>query len=91
VAVHRHAVEVLLRALHALLDRERNLVRLAVADADDAALVTHHHEGGEREAAAALDDLGHAVDLDHALLQVVLSRVDVATRCHVGRRVAAAL
>ena len=33
-------------------------------------LVADRDEGGEREATAALDDLGHAVDLDDPLLQV---------------------
>ena len=65
-----HAEEVLLRALDALLDRERDLVGLAVADADDAVLVADDDERGEREAPAALDDLGDAVDLDDALLEV---------------------
>src|SRR5918999_1034530 len=65
-----HAEEVLLRALDALLDRQRHLVRLAVADADDAVLVTDHNKRGEREAPAALDHLGDAVDLHHALLEV---------------------
>ena len=69
-AVHRHLEEVLAGALDALLDRDRDLVRLAVADADLRLLVAHHHERGEREAAAALDDLGDAVDLDDPLLQV---------------------
>ena len=57
-------------ALDALLDRERDLVGLAVARADDAVLVADDHERGEREAPAALDDLGDAVDLDDALLEV---------------------
>ena len=69
-AVAGHAEEVLLRALDALLDRQRDLVGLAVAVADDAVLVTHDDERGEREAPAALDHLGDAVDLDDALLQV---------------------
>src|SRR3954466_9285021 len=75
-AVLRHAEQVLLRALDALLDRERDLVGLAVADADDLALVAHDHEGREREPPAALDDLGDAVDLDDPLLQVEAGRAD---------------
>ena len=62
--------QVLLRALDALLDRQRNLVGLAVADADDAVLVADNDQRGEREAPAALDDLGDAVDLDDAFLEV---------------------
>ncbi len=41
-----------------------------VVVADDAVLVTHDDEGREREAPAALDHLGDAVDLHDALLQV---------------------
>jgi hypothetical protein len=48
----------------------RTSARLAVADTDLLHLVTDHDEGGEREPAATLDDLGHAVDLDHALLEL---------------------
>ena len=59
-----------LRALDALLDRQRHLVGLAVADADDFAFVADDDERREREAPAALDDLGDAVDLDDALLEV---------------------
>ena len=62
--------EILLGALDALLDRQRHLVGLAVADADDFAFVADDHEGGEGEAPTALDHLGDAVDLDHALLEV---------------------
>jgi hypothetical protein len=69
-AVLRHAEEVLLGLLDALLDRQRHLARLAVPDADDVALVADHDERGEREAPAALDDLRDAVDLDDALLEV---------------------
>src|SRR5437764_7393933 len=68
--VHRDLEEVAPGVLDAFLDRERHLVRLAVADADHRALVTDHHQGGEGEAPAALDDLRHAVDLDDPLLQV---------------------
>ena len=48
----------------------RNLARLAVTNADAVDLVADHDERGEREPAAALDDLGDAVDLDHALLEL---------------------
>ncbi len=75
-AVLGHAEEVLLGALDALLDRERNLVGLAVADADDVAFVADDDERGEREAPAALDDLGDAVDLDDALLEIQAGGVD---------------
>src|SRR5439155_13438017 len=62
--------EVLLRVLDRLRDRERDLARLAVADPDTVDLVTDHDERGEGEAPASLDDLGDAVDLDDALLQL---------------------
>src|SRR3954471_18423903 len=63
----RHRVEVLLGLLDALGDRRGHLLGLAVADADLAVAVTDDHQGGEAEAPTALDDLGHAVDGDHAL------------------------
>ena len=69
-AVLGHAEEVLLGPLDALLDRQRHLVRLAVADADDFVFVADDDQRGEREAPAALDDLGDAVDLDDALLEI---------------------
>src|SRR4028119_1958981 len=56
-AVLRDAEEVLLGLLDALLDRQRDLAGLAVADADDVALVTHHDQRGEREAAGGRDRL----------------------------------
>jgi hypothetical protein len=72
------AEQVLLGLLDALLDGQRDLARLAVADADDVLLVTHHDERGEGEATAALDDLRDAVDLDDALLQVGVAAIAVA-------------
>src|SRR5215211_6812772 len=71
-ADHRHREEVLLGRLDALLDGRGDLLGLAVADADLAVAVAHDHEGGEREPAATLHDLGHAVDRDHALLELRL-------------------
>src|SRR3712207_2693012 len=68
----RHVVEVLLGLLDALGDRRGHLLGLAVADADLAVAVTHDHQGGEAEATTTLDDLGHAVDRDHALDEVAL-------------------
>jgi len=72
-AVHRHLEEVAASALHALLDRYRHLVRLAVTHPDLRLLVADHDQRGEREAPAALDHLRHAVDLDHALLKVAVA------------------
>src|SRR5437588_872612 len=68
-AMLRHAVEVLLRALDALLDRDGDLIGLPVADPHHLALIADHHQCGEREAPAALDDLRDPVDLDDALLE----------------------
>ena len=70
VAVLRHAEEVLLRVLDRLLDRHGDLLGLPVADADRVHLVAHDDEGREREAPAALDDLGDAVDLHDALVEL---------------------
>ena len=69
-AVLGHAEEVLLAPARRPSDRERDLVGLAVADADDVTLVADDDERREREATAALDDLRDAVDLDDALLQI---------------------
>ncbi len=71
-----HADQVLTGVLDGLLDRERNLAGLAVADPDHVVLVADGDEGREGEATAALDDLRDAVDLDHALLQVEPLRAD---------------
>src|SRR5262249_37666506 len=68
--VLRHREQVLLRIVDGLRDRERNLARFPVADADAVDLVADDDERRERELPAALDDLGHAVDLDHALLEL---------------------
>ena len=69
-AVLRDREEILLRVVDGLCDRQRDLARLAVAHTDAVDLVSDHDEGREREAPAALDDLGDAVDLDHALLEL---------------------
>src|SRR6266852_5184666 len=69
-AVLRNREHVLLRVLDRLRDGERNLARLAVADADAIDLVADDDERRERETPAALDDLGDAIDLDHALLEL---------------------
>src|SRR5919108_531934 len=72
-ALLRHGEEVLLRVVDSLRDRERDLARLAVADADAVDLVADHDQGGEREPPSAFDDLGDPVDLDDALLELALS------------------
>ena len=63
----RDLEQVLLRLLGALADRLGHLVGLAEAGADVAALVADDDERREGEAAAALDDLGDAVDEDDAV------------------------
>src|SRR5262249_29966023 len=64
----RDVEQVALGFLGALLDRQRHLLRLAVAEADAAVAVTDDDERREGEAATTLDDLGDAVDRDHPRL-----------------------
>src|SRR5207248_5884258 len=59
-----HLEEVLLGLLDTLGDGGRHLLGLAVPDADGTVAVAHHDQRGEAEPAAALDDLGDAVDRD---------------------------
>ena len=66
----RHDEHVLLRVLDGLRDGERDLPRLAVAEADLVHFVADDDERREGEAPAALDDLRHTVDLDDALLEL---------------------
>ena len=66
-ADERDPEQVLLGLLGPLADGLGNLVGLAEAGADVAALVAHDDERREREPAAALDDLGDAVDEDDAV------------------------
>src|SRR5690606_20450889 len=63
----RDLEEVLLGLLHALGDRRRHLLGLAVADPHGAVTVADHHQCREAEPAATLDHLGDPVDGDHAL------------------------
>src|SRR5262249_41736500 len=60
----------LLGALDRFADGFRHLVGLAQTEADVAGAVAHDHQRTEAEAPAALDHLGHAVDLDDLLLQL---------------------
>src|SRR5262249_40290288 len=71
--------EMLLGVLDALADRLGNLACLAEPAADVARTITDHDDRAEAEAPAALDDLCDAVDLDDALLQRQLVRVN---SCH---------
>src|SRR5262249_18356741 len=63
-ARERDLEQVLLRLLAAFADRFRHFVRLAQPGADVALAVADDDERGEREAPAALHDLGDAVDVD---------------------------
>jgi Flp pilus assembly protein TadD len=56
--------------LHALADGLGDLARLADARADAPVHVADHDQRAERELAAALDHLGHAVDADDAIGQL---------------------
>src|SRR5690606_31341057 len=72
--------------LHRLLDRDRHLAGLAVAEADAAVAVADHGQRGEGELAAALDRLADAADrdqlLDHAVVDLLAVAIAVASpRC----------
>src|SRR5690606_2576519 len=74
----------LARIFHRLLDGDRDLAGLAVAEADLAVAVADHGQGGEGELAAALDGLADAVDrdqlLDHAVIDFLFAvAVAIAT------------
>src|SRR5439155_27144124 len=79
--LQRHEDQILLGVLHRLADRLGHLVGLAEADTHVAPTVADHHQRREREAAAALDDLGHAVDGDNAVIQLEHARIDLRF-CH---------
>ena len=71
IVLQRHRDQALAGLHHRLGDRDRHFTRLAVSEADAAGAVAHHGERGEAELLAALDHLGHAVDRDELLEQVV--------------------
>ena len=74
VPAQRHADQVLLRRLDALLDRRRHFLRLADAEADHAVAVADDDQRAEAQVLAALDDLGDAVDRHDRVLDVELRR-----------------
>src|SRR5688572_3945169 len=74
----RHADEPALGALGRLADGFGHISRLAVAEADAALLVADHHQGCKAEAPAALDHLGHAVDVHQAVDNVAVALVAFA-------------
>src|ERR1700730_7387229 len=77
--LHRHANHGALGAIGRLADRFRHFTGLAGAVADAALLVAHHHQGGKGETTAALHHLGHAVDRDQLVDQVVATLVAAIT------------
>lgn len=68
-AGERDLEQILAGEVVGLADRLRDLLGLAVADADPAALVADDDEGAEAEATTALYHLGDAVDVDHAVYE----------------------
>src|SRR5262245_63417040 len=68
----RHPDQVALGGVGGLADRLRHLARLAVAEADPALLVADHHQRRKAEAAAALDHLGDAIDVDELVGELAL-------------------
>src|SRR5690606_17939531 len=80
-ADHRHLEQVLPSLFVALADRLGHLVRLAEADPDVSFFVTDHDERGKAEPATAFDHLGHPVDVDDTLLELVVVE---AFECHVA-------
>jgi hypothetical protein len=70
-ALQAHGLHVTAGGFHRLLDGNRNLARLAVAEADLAFAVTNDGKCGETELAATLDNLGYTVDRDQLFQQSV--------------------
>src|SRR6266852_3900932 len=79
-APERHEDQILLRVLDRFPDGLRHFVGLAEADANVSSPVAHDDQRREREAPAALDDLGHAVDRDHPVIQLQHARIDPRSR-----------
>ena len=72
---------VLAGTLHRLLDRDRHLARLAVAETDLALPVTDDGQRGKAELTATLDDFRDTIDRDEFLDQVV-ARLCLFVSCH---------
>src|SRR5687767_15599383 len=89
-ALEVHLEHALAGVLGGLLDGGRDLVGLAVADADVAAAVAGDDECAEGEGAAALDDLGAAVDSDDGRLDAGVVAAAVATAAEAAAASAAA-
>ena len=48
------------------LDGQRNFLGLSVTETNATVAIANHNKCGERETTTTLDDLGHAVDVNHA-------------------------
>ena len=71
--LQRHADQRALGRFRRLADRFGHFARLAMAEADAAALIAHDHERRETEAPAALHHLGHAVDVHQLVDEFVVA------------------
>src|SRR6185312_858233 len=71
-ALEIDAEHVLARVLGGFFDGRRHFVSLAVADADIATTIAGDDQRAEAERAAALDDLGAAVDADDGAFDATL-------------------
>ena len=67
-----HDLHLLAGALRGLAHGIRHGIGLAGAHSDGALPIADHNSHAEAKAPAALHDLGHARDLDHALLEGIL-------------------
>ena len=74
----RHADQLALGLLGRLADGLGNFAGLAVTEADAALLVADDDERGKTEALAALDHLGHTVDVDQAIDELAVALLNVS-------------
>ena len=74
----RHAHDAALRGLGRLADGLWHLARLAMAEAHASLLVADDDEGGETEAATALHDLRHTIDMHEAIDKFAVALLAVA-------------
>src|SRR5581483_9255771 len=84
----RHADEAAAGCIRRLADRLRHLARLAVAEADAALLVADDDQRREAEALAALDHLGHTVDMHELVGELAVALLAIALAVPVSMRVA---
>ena len=75
----RNACQAALGSIGRLADRFRYFASLAVAKTDPAFLVAHHHQRSEAETAAALDHLGHAVDVNQLVGELAVALLAIAS------------